>query len=106
MDALIGYLPDAIFPGLWPTPCIYLLYGTAIFFSMTCSKILFPLSEVFPLMKLHISTDCFNDIGNDELMATASIFIYLTDTAALDLVAPIPGAECLTDFLVSANSPK
>ncbi len=30
---------------------------------------------------------------------------YLTESAALDRVAPIPGAECFTGFLVSANSP-
>src|SRR3989344_3022229 len=31
---------------------------------------------------------------------------YLTETAALDLVAPMPGAECSTFFLVIANSPR
>src|SRR3989338_4110816 len=31
---------------------------------------------------------------------------YFTDAAELDFVAPIPGAECETLFLVSVNSPK
>jgi len=35
-----------------------------------------------------------------------NISFYFTDKAAELLVAPMPGAECSTFFLVKANSPR
>ena len=36
---------------------------------------------------------------------SAIFYIYLTDKLELDFVAPILGDECVTPFLVRANSP-
>src|SRR3989338_2649739 len=110
-DAFPGYLPGPIF-FLCPVSQLYLLKGTAAFFSMTSSSNFFALLRFLFLMKLEISTLCLNDTGNaiPTALAMCSLLyplnvwplIYFTDKLALDLVAPMPGALCATFFRVNA----
>ena len=96
-----------------------LVYGTGVLSSMTPFRYFFASSIFMPFSILQTSLQFFGETAISlpialEVVSGSVVTVYpmsshLPHFSGMnldDLVAPTPRPECLTDFLVSANSPR